>query len=75
MVEDGLAPMDAIVAATASAAASLGLAPEIGTLEVGRLADVIVVDGDPAADITAVDRVQLVMKDGQLARSDLAGHR
>ena len=75
MVEYGLSPMDAIVAATASAAANLGLAPEIGTLEAGRIADVIVVDGDPAADITAVERVQLVMKDGQLARNDLAGLR
>ena len=72
MVEYGLTPMAAIVAATRNAAANLGLAPEIGTLEVGRIADVIVVDGDPAADISAVARVRFVMKDGRVARNDLA---
>jgi imidazolonepropionase-like amidohydrolase len=72
MVEYGLAPMDAVVAATSNAAENLGLAPEIGTLQVGRVADVIVVDGDPATDIGAVGRVRLVMKDGQLARNDFA---
>jgi imidazolonepropionase-like amidohydrolase len=72
MVEYGLSPMDAIIAATRSAAENLGLAPEIGTLEVGRIADVIVVDGDPVADIGAVASVRFVMKDGQVARNDLA---
>ena len=71
MVEYGLRPMDAIVAATRNAADNLGLAPEIGTLEVGRIADVIVVDGDPTTDITAVGRVRFVMKDGTVARNDL----
>jgi imidazolonepropionase-like amidohydrolase len=72
MVEYGLSSMDAIVAATRNAAENLGLAPEIGTLAVGRVADVIVVDGDPAADIGAVASVRFVMKDGQVARNDLA---
>ena len=71
MVEYGLRPMDAVVAATRNAAENLGLAPEVGTLEVGRLADVIVVDGDPTTDITAVGRVRFVMKDGTVARNDL----
>ena len=71
MVDYGMRPMDAIVAATGNAAENLGLAPEVGTLEVGRLADIIVVDGDPAADITAVGRVLLVMKSGTVARNDL----
>jgi imidazolonepropionase-like amidohydrolase len=73
MVEYGLAPMDAIVAATKTAAYNLGLAPEIGTLEVGRVADVIVVDGDPATDIAAMQSVRFVMKEGQVARNDFAG--
>jgi imidazolonepropionase-like amidohydrolase len=73
MVEYGLAPMDAIVAATKNAAYNLGLDPDIGTLEVGRIADVIVVDGDPAADIAAMRSVRFVMKEGQVARNDLAG--
>jgi imidazolonepropionase-like amidohydrolase len=72
MVEYGLRPMDAIVAATHSAAENLGLAPEIGTLEVGRLADIIVVDGDPSTDIAAVGRTRFVMKDGAVVRNDFA---
>ena len=71
MVEYGLRPMDAIVAVTRNAAENLGIAPETGTLAVGRLADVIVIDGDPIADITAVGRVRFVMKDGKVARNDL----
>ena len=73
MVEYGLAPMDAIVAATKNAAYNLGLDPDIGTLEVGRVADVIVVDGDPATDIAAMQNVRFVMKDGRVARNDFAG--
>jgi imidazolonepropionase-like amidohydrolase len=72
MVEYGLSPMAAIVAATRTAAENLGLSPEIGTLEVGRIADVIVVDGDPSADIGAIASVRFVMKDGEVARNDLA---
>ena len=55
MVEYGMEPLAAIVAATQTAAANLGLDPEVGTLEVGRVADVIVVAGDPVADIGAVE--------------------
>lgn len=72
MVEYGLAPTDAIVAATRNAAYNLGLDPDIGTLEVGRIADVIVVDGDPATDIAAMEQVRFVMKEGQVARNDFA---
>jgi imidazolonepropionase-like amidohydrolase len=62
----------AIVAATKNAAFNLGLDPDIGTLEVGRIADVIVVDGDPSTDIGAVANVRFVMKDGRVARNDFA---
>jgi len=72
MVDYGMRPMDAIVAATRNAAENLGLAPDVGTLEVGRLADIVVVDGDPSSDITAAGRVRFVMKDGMLARDDLS---
>jgi imidazolonepropionase-like amidohydrolase len=72
MVDYGMRPMDAIVAATRNAAENLGLAPDVGTLEVGRLADIVVVDGDPSSDITATGRVRFVMKDGVLARDDLS---
>jgi imidazolonepropionase-like amidohydrolase len=72
MVEYGLTPLMAIVAATKNAAFNLGLDPDIGTLEVGRIADVIVVDGDPSTDIGAVANVRFVMKDGRVARNDFA---
>jgi imidazolonepropionase-like amidohydrolase len=72
MVEYGMRPMDAIVAATRTAAQNLDIAPDVGTVEVGRLADVIVVDGDPSTDITAVSRVRLVVKDGTVYRNDFA---
>jgi imidazolonepropionase-like amidohydrolase len=72
MVDYGMRPMHAIVAATRNAAENLGLAPDVGTLEVGRLADIVVVDGDPSSDITAAGRVRFVMKDGVLARDDLS---
>ena len=71
MVDYGMRPADAVVAATRTAAENLGLAPDVGTLAVGRLADIIVVDGDPTTDIAAVGRVRFVMKDGTVARSDL----
>ena len=72
MVEYGMRPMDAVVAATRNAAENLGLAPDVGTLEVGRLADIVVLDGDPSSDITAAARVRFVMKDGTVARDDLS---
>ncbi|WP_222271822.1 metal-dependent hydrolase family protein [Modestobacter marinus] len=72
MVEHGLTAMQTLVAATSSAARNLGLAHEIGTLEVGKLADLVVVDGDPVADITATERVSLVVKDGVVQRNELA---
>jgi imidazolonepropionase-like amidohydrolase len=73
MVRHGLTAMQTLVAATRGAAENLGLAHEIGTLEVGRLADLIVVDGDPVADITATGRVVLVVRDGVVHRDELTG--
>jgi len=72
MVDYGMRPMDAVVAATRNAAENLGLAPDVGTLGVGRLADIVVLDGDPSSDITAAARVRFVMKDGTVARDDLS---
>jgi imidazolonepropionase-like amidohydrolase len=73
MVQHGLTPMQALVAATSGAAQNLGLDGEIGTLEVGKLADLVLVDGDPVADIAATGRVVLVVKDGVVHRDELAG--
>jgi imidazolonepropionase-like amidohydrolase len=71
MVEHGLSPMQTLVAATSAAAENLGLAHDLGTLAVGKLADLILVDGDPVADITATGRVVLVVKDGVVYRDEL----
>ena len=64
MVELGMAPMDAIIAATRNGAEALGLESELGTIEAGKLADVIVVAGNPLADIYALKNVYSVIKGG-----------
>ena len=64
MVEGGMTPMQAIVATTRSAAELMGLEDELGTLEAGKRADLVVVDGDPL-EITALkDRIEAVYQDG-----------
>jgi imidazolonepropionase-like amidohydrolase len=69
MVEAGLTAMQSIVAATSNAASALGLQDEIGTIEVGKRADLLVVDGDPLADIallTKKERIRMVMQSGRV---------
>ena len=64
--QGGQKPMDAIISATSMAAQSLNLGKTIGTLAVGYEADIVGLDGDPVADITAVTRVRFVMKGGKV---------
>jgi imidazolonepropionase-like amidohydrolase len=68
MVKHGMTPIQAIVSATKNAAELLGLDDKIGTLEAGKLADVIVVDGNPLEDIAQIGNVVWVMKDGEVMR-------
>ena len=63
-VRDGATPWQALVAATRHGAAVCGMGDELGTIEVGKLADLIVVDGNPLEDIQNVRRLQLVFKEG-----------
>jgi len=67
-VDAGMAPMEALVAATSDAARSCMVDGEVGTLEVGKQGDVLVVDGDPTKDITAIRNVAAVFKGGQRVR-------
>ncbi len=66
MVRTGMPPADALAAAHAQGARLLRLEDEIGTVEAGKLADLVVLDADPLADISAVRQVHLVVKDGQV---------
>ena len=64
MAQMGMQPMDAIVAATGSIAKAYHLDKDIGTLEPGKRADLLILDADPLADIMNVEKISTVMKDG-----------
>lgn len=70
LVEAGLTPMEAIVTATLNASRHVQMEDEIGTLEVGKFADIIAVDGDPLADITELKDMDFVMARGIIRRND-----
>jgi imidazolonepropionase-like amidohydrolase len=72
MVEAGMTPVQAIRAATVRAAEYLGVSGEIGSIEPGKLADLVAMDGDPTADISALRRLRFVMKNGEVVRQDPA---
>ena len=71
MVEGGMAPMAAIQSATRVAAELLGVEDALGTIEVGKTADIIAVKGDPIKDISALQDVVFVMKDGVVYKNDV----
>jgi imidazolonepropionase-like amidohydrolase len=69
-VAAGISEFETLRMATAGNARILGMDEEIGTIESGKLADLVAVDGDPLSDISALDRVKLVVKGGVFLRSD-----
>ena len=64
----GMSPIAALKSATSVDAELLGIAAKVGTLETGKLADVVAIPGDPTADITATERVIFVMKEGKIVK-------
>jgi imidazolonepropionase-like amidohydrolase len=70
MVKLGLTPLQAIQSATINDADLLGWSDRIGTIEPGKWADIIAVDGDPLADVTTLERVKFVMKGGEIVKNE-----
>jgi imidazolonepropionase-like amidohydrolase len=70
MAKGGMTPAQVLAATTSGAAELLGVADELGTLEAGKRADLVVVDGDPFELATLGDRIAAVIQDGRL----VAGH-
>jgi imidazolonepropionase-like amidohydrolase len=67
---DGLSPLEVLRTATVNAADLLGLGNRLGTIEAGKLADIIAVDGDPLKDVRELGKVRFVMKGGRVIRND-----
>jgi imidazolonepropionase-like amidohydrolase len=73
MVEYGMTPLQAIRSATSVGAENIGWRDRVGSIEKGKYADIVAVSGNPANDITELERVKLVMKGGQVFRNDFSG--
>ncbi len=70
MVEAGMPPMEAIQSATLSASELLGTTDVLGVIEKGKLADIVAIDGDPIKDISSMQKVRFVMKDGVVYKNE-----
>jgi imidazolonepropionase-like amidohydrolase len=68
MVEFGMTPAQAVRSATVTASELLGVQDSLGTIEPGKLADIVAVPGDPLADVSAMEKVDFVMKGGVVYR-------
>jgi len=73
MTRRGLSPLEAIRAATTSAADLIGWPDDVGAVESGKFADLIAVQGDPIVDIGQLQHVKFVMKGGRVIKNDLGG--
>ena len=73
MIEAGMPAMQAIKCATINAAELLGMKDQLGSIEVGKLADIVAVDGDPLTDPKVFGRIVFVMKDGVVYKQATSG--
>ena len=71
MVKYGMTTMQAIQSATTVAAELLDAQADIGTIEAGKFADIVAVAGDPLADITELEKVKFVMKNGEIIKNEM----
>jgi len=69
MVKYGMTPMQAIRAATTTAAELLGMQKDLGSVSQGKFADIVAVEGDPLKDIAVLEKVDFVMKGGEIIKS------
>jgi imidazolonepropionase-like amidohydrolase len=69
MVDLGMPAIEALRAGTSADADLLGISAKVGTLEKGKLADIVAIPGDPTTDITATERVSFVMKEGKVVKN------
>jgi len=74
-VKLGMTPLQAIQTSTVNDADLLGWSEKIGTVEAGKFADLIAMDGDPLSDVTTLERVKFVMKGGEVVRNSYLGQR
>src|SRR4051794_40811813 len=72
-VKLGMTPLQAIQSATVNAADLMGWSNKVGTVEAGKFADIIAVDGDPTKDVTTLEHVKLVIKGGVIYKNETAG--
>ena len=70
LVELGMTPAEAIVAGTKNGALAAGKLQDFGTLEAGKFADLLILNGDPLADISNIRKLESIMKEGQLIDPD-----
>jgi imidazolonepropionase-like amidohydrolase len=75
LVSGGMTPLQALQAATINGAELLKWSDRTGTIEPGKFADIIAIDGNPLEDIKAIEKVVFVMKDGVIIKNDVGGER
>ena len=69
LVRGGMTPIEALKAATINGAELMGRSKDIGSIEPGKYADIVAVDGDPLSDITVMEKVAFVMKGGEIYKA------